>query len=78
VTELTERYRRLQLVDEWFAERGFGFVISHAEGRYWADLFSKRGFQVTAPKYGGGKTPEDAAESARQRYDEEQGDYPLR
>lgn len=74
VTELTKRIERLRAVDGWFADRGFGLYVSQEDGEYWAHLFSKQSLQVGAPHYGRGPTPEDAAESARRRYEgEEEG-----
>ncbi len=75
MTELTSRFEILRDVDNWFAHRGFGLVISKGNGGdYCASLFSKRSFEVTAPEYGCGSTPEAAANGARDRYIEEEGE----
>jgi hypothetical protein len=52
-----------------------GTGISKEDGDDWAHLFGKQGLQARRPAYGRGPTPEDAAESARHRYevDEESG-----
>lgn len=72
MTELTRRVERLRVVDDWFGQRGFGLIISEEDGEFWAHLFGKQSLQVTVPRYGRGLTPEEAAESARQRYRVEQ------
>ena len=74
MTELTRRFEILRDVDDWFAQRGFGVVISKGPSDYTATLFSKRSLEVTAPEYGFGPTPEAAAEGARDRYREEEGE----
>jgi hypothetical protein len=60
-------------IDGWFATRGYGFVLSKDGIVYWAALFSRRSFEIFAPKYGKGLTPEEAAGSARDRYITEEG-----
>jgi len=72
VTDLTDRVRRLQDVDAWFGGHGFGLVVVDEDGEWWALLFSKQSLQIGAPRYGRGGTPEEAAESARSRFKEEQ------
>jgi hypothetical protein len=77
MTDLTRRIAILREVDAWFAERGFGLILTQEEGKYWAHLFPKQSLQVNAPRYGRGPTPEAAAESARERYQiEEEGADP--
>jgi len=68
MTSANQRRQILMEVDAWFAERGFGMVLSKDKDGYWADLFSKQSLEVTIPRYGRGTTPEEAAESARTRY----------
>ena len=70
--EASDRIARLREVDSWFAERGFGILITQEDGEYWAHLFPKNSLMIAAPKYGRGTTPELAAERARQRYEVEQ------
>ena len=72
MTELTRRIERLQEIDAWFAQRGFGLIMTEEDGEFWSHLFPKQSLQVTVPKYGTGRTPEDAAERARERYRTEQ------
>ena len=74
MTELTRRFEVLSDVDSWFAHRGFGLILTQEDGEYCAHVFSKRSLQMTAPRYGRGHLPEEAAESARERYKvEEEG-----
>lgn len=73
VTELNRRIAALREVDAWFAERGFGLILTQEDNDYWAHLFPKQSLQVSAPRYGRGSSPEAAAESARERYREEEG-----
>jgi hypothetical protein len=74
VTELTRRFEILRDVDKWFAERGFGLILTLDGDEYWAHLFPKQSLQINAPHYGRGPSPEAAAESARDRYKvEEEG-----
>jgi hypothetical protein len=72
MTDPPSTARVLREIDAWFAERGYGLVISEEEGAYWASLLSKRSLQIFWPRYGRGADPVAAAESARQRYIEEQ------
>lgn len=74
MTELTRRFEILRDVDDWFAQRGFGLVIMKGPSDYSANLFSKGSLQVTASEYGVGPTPEAAAERARERFREEEGE----
>jgi hypothetical protein len=74
VTEPSDRVARLRAVDNWFAERGFGIVITRDNREYWAHLFPKTSLLIAAPKYGRGATPELAAERARHRYEVEEGE----
>jgi predicted RNase H-like HicB family nuclease len=61
------------LVEEWFRERGFGVVIEPADdGSYWASLTRLPSGRIVAPDYGHGESPEDAANSAKGRYEVEQ------
>ena len=76
MTDVTRRIERLREIDEWFAQRGFGLILTEEEGRFWSHLFPKQSLQVTVSKYGSGPTPEDAAERARQRYRTEQEGSP--
>ena len=66
----TRQRSRIGDVEAWFAEIGYGLLIDHADGLYWAAL--TRGSGVMAPRYGRGSEPEEAAESARSRYRVEQ------
>ena len=72
--------------DEWFARRGFRLRVElrnldNATTRrsqserptHWADLVSLSTGDVIAPAYGSGMSDEEAKQSARQRYREEQG-----
>lgn len=72
MADLTRRIAVLADVDAWFAKRGLGLVISLEDGQYWANLFGKQSLQIGAPRYGGGSTPEEAAETGRERYKEEE------
>jgi hypothetical protein len=72
ITELTRGIEILRDVDRWFNERGFGLILTEEEGKWWAHLFPKASLQVSVPRYGGGDTPEGAAQSARERYREEE------
>jgi hypothetical protein len=72
LTELNRRIAILREVDAWFADRGFGLFLTQDGGEYRAHLFSKQSLQVGAPLYGRGSSPEAAAESARDRYREEE------
>jgi hypothetical protein len=74
MTELTRRFETLRDVDAWFAHRGFGIILTEEDGEYWAHLFSKQSLQMTAPRYGSGRLPEEAVESARERYKVEEGE----
>ncbi len=73
MTELTDRIARLRAVDDWFAERGFGLLLTIEDGEHWAHLFPKTSPMISVPKYGRGATPEQAAEDARHRYEAEEG-----
>jgi len=73
VNELTRRVAILRDVDGWFGERGFGLILTEEDGEYWAPLFPKTSLIVSVPKYGRGRSQEEAAESARGRYKVEQG-----
>ncbi len=72
MSEATDRIARLRVVDDWFAERG-GILVTVEDGEYWAHLFPKSSLMIGAPKFGRGTTAELAAESARQRYELEEG-----
>ena len=72
MTELTDRIAVLRDVDHWFRERGFGLVLSEEDGEFWAPLFGLDSLQIGAPKYGRGRSPDAAAQSARDRYKVEQ------
>lgn len=72
VTELTDRIAALRDVDQWFRAKGFGLILTQEDGEFWAHLFALDSLQVTVPKYGWGKTPEGAAQRARDRYKVEQ------
>jgi hypothetical protein len=61
-------------VDRWFGKRGFGLILTEEDGEYWAHLFPKQSLQVSIPRYGRGASPDAAAEDARERYQEEQGE----
>jgi hypothetical protein len=49
VTELTRRFEILHDVDKWFAERGFGLILTLDGDEYWAHLFPKQSLQINAP-----------------------------
>ena len=72
MTELTRRIAILRDVDAWFAERGFGLILTQEGETYWAHLFPKESLIVSVPKYGRGESPEGAALRARDRYAVEQ------
>jgi hypothetical protein len=72
-TEAIDRVARLRVVGDWFAQRGFGILLTVEDGEHWAHLFPKSSLMLAAPKYGRGATPELAAESARRRYELEEG-----
>jgi hypothetical protein len=72
VTELTRRIAILREVDAWFGERGFGLILTEEDGEYWAHLFPKSSLIVSVPKYGRGRSQEEAAERARGRFKIEQ------
>lgn len=72
MTELTRRIAILREVDGWFGERGFGLILTEEDGEYWAHLFPKTSLIVSVPRYGRGRSQEEAAESARGRYKVEQ------
>ena len=72
MTELTDRIAALKDVDQWFRARGFGIILTEEDGEFWAHLFGLSSLQVTVPKYGRAKTPEGAAQRARDRYKVEQ------
>lgn len=59
--------------DAWFAERGFGIVLTKEGAGYWTHLVSKSNLQIAGPRYGRGSTPEQASENARHRYEVEEG-----
>jgi hypothetical protein len=61
----------------WFADRGFGVHFTRdedgaGEAFVWADLTRLPSERVVAPMYGRGQTEEDAARSARERFEVEQ------
>jgi hypothetical protein len=60
-------------IDAWFAERGFAIVLTKEGAEYWAHLVSASSREIAGPRYGRGATPEEAAESARHRYETEEG-----
>jgi hypothetical protein len=72
MTDATHRLTVLSDIDRWFGERGFGLVLVREDGEYWAHLFPKKSLQISAPRYGRGPTPEAAAQSARDRFREEE------
>ena len=72
MTDVTRRIATLRDVDGWFSDRGFGLVLTGEDGEYWAHLFPKSSLIVSVPRYGHGRSPEEAAESARGRYKVEQ------
>jgi hypothetical protein len=72
VTKPTDRIAALKDVDQWFRNRGFGIILTEEDGEFWGHLFSLSSLQITVPKYGRGRTPEGAAQSARDRYKIEQ------
>jgi hypothetical protein len=73
VSGATDRIARLRVVHHWFGERGFGILVTVEDGEYLAHLFRKSSLMIGAPKNGPGTTSELAAESARQRYELEEG-----
>lgn len=67
---------RLKPLHRWFAERGFRVFVTSEGDTYWAHLVAPSDVVATAPRYGRGTTPVDAAESARRRYLEEEEGTP--
>jgi hypothetical protein len=61
----------LQMIEEWFSGRGYTIALSEEDGVSWAALINATGGMV-APRYGRGRNPLEAAESAKARYVEEQ------
>jgi predicted NUDIX family NTP pyrophosphohydrolase len=63
---------RILEVSAWFQREGWGpVVLSESEGYYWASLTQRDG-SVAVPQYGRGLTADEAAESARRRYQHEE------
>ncbi|MGH2465820.1 MAG: hypothetical protein ACRDGI_10200, partial [Candidatus Limnocylindrales bacterium] len=64
----------ISVTETWFAQRGFGLqVLPDAEGVIWASLTRLETGEVFWPRYGQGASIESAAQSARERYELEQG-----
>jgi hypothetical protein len=60
-------------VDAWFRDRGYGVVVEEDDaGTFWANLTRLSNGRVVAPLYGRGDTADDAALSAKRRYEIEQ------
>jgi hypothetical protein len=60
----------MSAVSDWFRTRGFGLTLEPAEdGSYWASLTRLTDGQAVAPDYGSGSTPEEAAVSAKARFE---------
>ena len=61
--------------DEFFGGMGFVLRCNEADGYWWADLHHSTGDnpQPFAPKYGRGRSAQDARVSARSRFLVEQG-----
>jgi hypothetical protein len=59
-------------VDAWFRDRGYGVVVEEDNGTFWANLTRLPDGLTVAPLYGRGDTADDAALSAKRRYEIEQ------
>jgi hypothetical protein len=60
---------RIDEIRAWFDERGYDLYVHQIEGHGWRAPYVPKGSRIGSAAYGVGKTPLQAAEDARARFD---------